>query len=147
MLKGIPAVLSPELLKVLAEMGHGDEIVIADAHFPGTTMGKRCLRCDGLTGPQVLDAVLKLLPLDTFVEAPVTLMRPVPGTAEGEPPIWAAYRALLDKHEPGTNIQWVDRFPFYDQSKEAFATVQTGETAWYACIILKKGALKPGSNE
>lgn len=141
MLKGISPLLSPELLKVLAEMGHGDEIVIGDCNYPAASTGKRCVRCDGHKITQLLPAILDLLPLDTFVEAPVTLMSVIPGTMEGEPPIWSDFKAIVEEKGPGTRVQFVDRFAFYEQAKNAFATVQTGEQALYACIILKKGTL------
>lgn len=141
MLKGISPLLQPELLKILAEMGHGDEIVIGDANFPAATMGKRCVRCDGHKVTDLLDAILQLFPLDTFVEAPVTLMEVVPGTAPDEPPIWKEFKEIVEKHEPGTKIGFEERFAFYDRSRQAFATIQTGETALYACVILKKGVI------
>lgn len=141
MLKGISPLLQPELLKVLAEMGHGDEIVIGDANFPAASMGKRCVRCDGHKVTELLDAILQLFPLDTFVEAPVTLMEVVPGTAPDEPPIWKEFREVIDKYEPGKKIGFEERFAFYERSKQAFATIQTGETALYACVILKKGVI------
>ncbi|MDD3212871.1 MAG: RbsD/FucU domain-containing protein [Eubacteriales bacterium] len=143
MLKGIPALLTPELLRILAEMGHGDEIVIGDGNFPAVTMGKRCARCDGHGANEVLDAILQLLPLDDFVEAPVTLMEVVPGTVpDGEPPVWTAFRKTIAAREPGAKIGFEERFAFYERSKKAFATVQTGETALYACVILKKGVIR-----
>ena len=141
MLKGISPLLQPELLKILAEMGHGDEIVIGDANFPAATMGKRCIRCDGHKVTDLLDAILQIFPLDTFVEAPVTLMEVVPGTAPAEPPIWKEFREVIDKYEPGKKIGFEERFDFYERSKQAFATIQTGETALYACVILKKGVI------
>ena len=141
MLKGISPLLQPELLKILAEMGHGDEIVIGDANFPAATMGKRCVRCDGHKVTDLLDAILQLFPLDTFVEAPVTLMEVVPGTAPDEPPIWKEFKEIVEMHEPGTKIGFEERFAFYDRSRQAFATIQTGETALYACVILKKGVI------
>lgn len=143
MLKGISPLLQPELLKVLAEMGHGDEIVIGDGNFPAASMGKRCVRCDGLGVNELLDAILQLFPLDDFVESPVTLMEVVPGSVpEGDPPIWSDFRKTIDRHEPGAKIQFVERFAFYEQSRNAFATIQTGESALYACIILKKGVVR-----
>jgi L-fucose mutarotase len=141
MLKGISPLLSPELLKILAEMGHGDEIVIGDCNFPAVTMAKRIVRADGLMATELLDAILRLLPLDNFVEAPVTLMKVVPGTFEGEPPIWSKFREIIEKHEPNIKMQFIERFDFYEKSRQAFATVQSGENALYACIILKKGVL------
>ena len=143
MLKGISPLLSPELLKILAEMGHGDELVIGDGNFPATTMGKRCVRCDGHGANEVLDAVLQLLPLDDFVAAPVTLMEVVPGTVpDGEPPIWASFRRTVARYEPNAAIGLEERFAFYERSRKAFATVQTGEGALYACVILKKGVVR-----
>ncbi len=143
MLKGISPILSPDLLKIIAEMGHGDEIVIGDGNFPAASMGKRCVRCDGHSATELLDAILQLFPLDTFVEAPVTLMSVVPGTVpDGEPPIWSEFRNIIDKYEPGKKIGFEERFDFYDRSKQAYATVQTGETALYACVILKKGVIE-----
>ena len=141
MLKRIPPVLSPELLKCLAEMGHGDEIIIGDCNFPAVTMGKRCVRADGLRATELLDAILQLFPLDSFVDSPITLMKVVPGTFDGEPPIWSEFRRIIDTHEPKTKIEFLERFEFYERSRQAFATVQTGENALYACIILKKGVL------
>lgn len=143
MLKGISPLISPELLKILAEMGHGDEIVLGDGNFPAVSMGKRCVRCDGLKVVDLLDAVLALLPLDDFVESPVTLMQVVPGTVpSGEPSIWQDIRSTVEKREPGAKIGFEERFGFYDRSRNAFATVQTGETALYACVILKKGVVR-----
>ncbi|NMD38388.1 MAG: fucose isomerase [Christensenellaceae bacterium] len=141
MLKNIPDILSPELLKVLAEMGHGDEIVIGDCNFPAASMNACCVRCNGHRATDVVDAILELFPLDTFVDAPVTLMEVQPGKLEGDPPIWKEFEALLDKHQPGTKMDKIDRFDFYERAKKAYATVATSEKALYACIILKKGVL------
>lgn len=141
MLKGISPLLPPELLKILAEMGHGDEIVLGDANFPAATCGKRVVRCDGIGVTDLLDAILALLPLDTFVPAPVALMEVVPGSDVTEPPIWKEISAIVEKHEPGTKIEFNERFAYYDRSKQAFAVVQTGETALYANVILKKGVI------
>lgn len=141
MLKGISPNLSPDLLKIIAEMGHGDELVIGDCNFPAASMGKRCVRADGLSGTEVLEAILSLFPLDAFVDAPVTLMQVVPGSMDGEPPIWNEYKAIVERHEPSTKLEWIDRFDFYERSKNAYATVATAERALYACIIIKKGVL------
>ena len=141
MLKGISPLLSPELLKVLAEMGHGDELVIGDANFAAQSLGQRVVRCDGLGGVELLDAILSLLPLDTFVETPVNLMQVVPGTLAGDPPIWQDFAATVQKHQPGVKFGQVERFAFYDRARKAFACVATGERALYACVILKKGVL------
>ena len=143
MLKGISPLLSPDLIKVLAEMGHGDEIVLGDGNFPATTMGKRCVHCDGHGVNELLDAILQVLPLDDFVDAPVTLMTVVPGSMPGgDPPIWAEFRQTIAKHEPQASIGFEERFAFYERSRNAFATVQTGERALYACVILKKGVIR-----
>ncbi len=138
MLKGISPLIQPDLLKILAEMGHGDEIVIGDANFPAASLGKRCIRCDGHKVCDILVAILSLFPLDTFVENPVTLMKVVPGSIEGEPPIWNDFKKVIEEYEPGKKIGFVERFDFYERSRNAYATIQTGETALYACIILKK---------
>ncbi len=143
MLKGISPLLSPELLKILADMGHGDEIVIGDGNFPAASMGKRCVRMDGHGANEALDAILQLFPLDDFVEAPVTLMEVVPGSLDvAEPPIWAEFRKTIQKYEPDAKIGFEERFSFYERSKNAYATIQTGEGALYACIILKKGVIR-----
>lgn len=141
MLKGISPLLSPELLKVLAEMGHGDEIVIGDANFSAQSLGQRVVREDGHGGVELLDAILSLLPLDTFVDAPVTLMQVVPGTMDGEPPIWKDFAETVEKHQPGVKFGNVERFAFYERARKAYACIATGERSLYACIILKKGVL------
>jgi L-fucose mutarotase len=141
MLKGIPPILSPDLLKVLAEMGHGDDLVIGDCNYPATSTGKRCVRQDGHGNLDLLDAILQLLPLDTFVAAPVALMQVVPGSLPGEPPIWQDYRRLVHKHQQDVEFEEIERFAFYERARAAFATVATGERSLYACIILKKGVL------
>ncbi len=139
MLIGISPLISPELLVALYRMGHGDEIVLADAHFPGETYGKRVLRADGLKIPNLLDAVLPLFALDTYVESPLIMMGAVSGD-QLDPAVEASYRQAIDKHWPDTPpIQRIDRFDFYDRTKQAFAVVMTGETAKYGNIILKKG--------
>ena len=141
MLKGISPLLSPELLKTIAAMGHGDEIVIGDGNFPADSMNMRCIRCDGHGVRDLLDAILRLLPLDTFVDAPVTLMSVVPGTMKDDPPIWREFDRIIEKYEPGTKVEYVDRFAFYDRARKAYACVATGEKSLYACLILKKGVL------
>ena len=141
MLKGISPILTPELLKIIAEMGHGDELVIGDGNFPAQSMGKRCVRADGHSAIEVMDAILALLPLDQFVDAPMTLMAPAPGAMDGDPPIWREVDALLEKHQPGVKCEAIDRFAFYDRARAAYVTVATGETALYACFILKKGCV------
>ncbi|NPV47622.1 MAG: L-fucose mutarotase [Armatimonadetes bacterium] len=139
MLKGISPLISPDLLATLARMGHGDEIVLADAHFPGETMNQRVVRADGLRIADLLDAILPLFELDAYVEDPVVMMAPVPGDALN-PEVERAYRAAIDRHAPQTPpIARVERFAFYDRARQAFAVVMTGETAKYGNIILKKG--------
>jgi L-fucose mutarotase len=139
MLEGISPLISPDLLALLHRMGHGDEIVLADAHFPGETCGKRVLRADGLRIPDLLDAILPLFVLDAYVDNPVIMMAAVRGDAL-DPAVEASYQVAIDRHRPETPpIQRIDRFEFYDRAKEAFAVVMTGETAKYGNIILTKG--------
>jgi L-fucose mutarotase len=139
MLKGVSPLLSPELLAVLSRMGHGDEIVLADAHFPGESLGVPVVRADGLRVPALLHAILPLVELDAYVEAPVLMMEAVPGDRL-DPAVEAAYRAAIDRHAPDTPpIGHVERFAFYERAKKAFAIVMTGETAKYGNVILKKG--------
>lgn len=141
MLKGVPSILSPELLKVLMEMGHGDELVISDGNFPAAAYANRLVRCDGHDVPTLLDAIMKFLPLDTYVEAPVMLMEVVPGDTI-KPTIWDTYKKVIAKYEPvDGRIQFVERFAFYERAKKAYAIVSTGEKALYANIILKKGVV------
>ncbi len=142
MLKGIPSILSPELLKILMEMGHGDTIVIGDGNFPAASLAPegRLVRLDGHGVPEVLDAILRLFPLDSYVEAPVSLMEVVPGDPV-ETPIWDTYAGIVERRAPGTKIGHVERFKFYDTAKRAYAIVATGETALYANIILQKGVV------
>ncbi|MEG2851922.1 MAG: L-fucose mutarotase [Hydrogenoanaerobacterium sp.] len=144
MLKNIPSILSPAFLKVLYEMGHGDEIVIADGNFPAESMGKNAIviRADGHGVAEILDAVLKLMPLDQYSEKPVALMQVVPGDP-CKPTIWEDYKKLLDKHDPlHSGTEMMERFAFYERSKKAYAIVATGETAIYANILLKKGVVE-----
>lgn len=141
MLKGIPAILSPELLKILMEMGHGDELVIGDGNFPAAAYAQRLVRCDGHNIPEILNAILKFFPLDPYVEAPVALMGVVPGD-NIKPTIWTEYKQIINKYEPTTNkIEYEERFNFYDRAKKAYAIIATGEKALYANIILKKGVV------
>ncbi|MCD7811917.1 MAG: L-fucose mutarotase [Ruminococcus sp.] len=142
MLKGIPSVLSPELLKILMEMGHGDEIVIADGNFPSAAIAQRLVRLDGHDVTEILDAVMKLFPLDTYTQEPVGLMAVVPGD-NVKPVIWDEYRAVINKYEPeNCKIEFMERFDFYERAKKAYAVVATGETAIYANILLKKGVVR-----
>jgi len=139
MLVGISPLLSPELLAVLYRMGHGDEIVLADAHFPGETFNTNVIRADGLRISDLLDAILPLFVLDTYVESPVIMMAAVKGDTL-DPAVEKAYREKIDIHWPETSpIKRIERFAFYDRTREAFAVVMTGETAKYGNILLKKG--------
>ena len=140
MLKNISPILSPELLKILMEMGHGDELVIGDGNFPAASMAQRLVRLDGHGVPEVLDAILKLMPLDTYVESPVALMDN--GNPEDQPPIWADYKNIVTENEGEKSFELVERFAFYDRAKKAYAVVVTGEGAIYANILLKKGVVK-----
>ncbi|WP_105614286.1 L-fucose mutarotase [Vallitalea okinawensis] len=140
MLKKIPSILSPELLKVLMEMGHGDEIVIADGNFPSASLGKRLIRLDGHGVPEVLNALLEVMPLDTYVDSPVALMEVVKGDTY-VPDIWDVYKEVIQEKEGDKSIVNIERFAFYDRAKEAYAVIATGETALYANIILKKGVV------
>lgn len=139
MLKNISPVLSPELLKILMEMGHGDEIVIGDGNFPAASIAQRLVRLDGHGVPEILDAILKLMPLDTYVDEPVALMDN--GDSENRPEIWAVYDEIVKKNEGEKGVKLEERYDFYDRAKKAYAVVATGETAIYANIILKKGVV------
>ena len=141
MLIGINPVISPELLDVLFRMGHGDEIVLADAFFPGDSMNTRVIRADGIKIPALLDGILALMNLDSYVPAPVFMMAPVPGdTLDAE--VEKSYRAVIDRRWPGTPaVERIERFAFYEQAKKAFAVLMTGETVKYGNIILKKGVI------
>lgn len=142
MLKNIPKIMSPELLKILMEMGHGDEIVLADGNFPAETIGQRVVRCDGHGVTELLDAVMQFLPLDAYTDKPVMLMEVVKGDPV-VPTIWEDYKAVINKYEPeNCKIEMIERFAFYERAKKAYAVIATGEEAIYANIILKKGVVK-----
>ena len=143
MLKGIPSILSPELLCALSQMGHGDELVIADGNFPCHSVGKNSIviHADGHGVPEILDAVLQFFPLDTYTEKPVGLMAVVKGD-DVDTPIWDTYNELLNKHEPEHHdIEYIERFDFYERAKNAFLIIATSEQALYANILLKKGVV------
>ena len=140
MLKGISPLLSPDLLALLARMGHGDEVVLADAHFPGEAIAKRVLRADGLGIAALLDAILPLFELDQYAE-PLAMMAPVPGDAL-DPAVERSYLAAIRRHAPNApNPARVERFAFYERARQAFGVVVTGELAKYGNIILKKGVI------
>lgn len=144
MLKNIPKILSPELLKVLCEMGHSDRIVIGDGNFPAETMGKNAIviRCDGHGVAEILDAILQLFPLDKYIEKPVSLMEVVKGDTV-ETPIWDEYEKIVTKYdERGAKaIGHIERFAFYEEAKKAYAIIATSESALYANIMLQKGVV------
>ena len=145
MLKGIPKILSPELLKILCEMGHGDRIVLADGNFPAESIGSqgRVIRCDGHGTAELLEAVLQLMPLDTYVEHPVELMEVVPGDPV-ETPIWEDYKEILNRTDKRgeQTVGTIERFAFYEKARTAYAIVATGESALYANIMLQKGVVQ-----
>jgi L-fucose mutarotase len=142
MLKGISPAVSPELIKILMEMGHGDELVIADGNFPAASIAQRLVRADGLDVPVLLDAILALFPLDQYVEKPVALMAVVPGDTY-KPVIWDEYRTIVKTRETGfTEFEFVERFAFYERAKKAYAVLASSEPALYANIILIKGVIK-----
>lgn len=141
MLKGIPNILTPELLKILMEMGHGDELVIADGNFPKLGHPERVVRCDGHGIPELLDAMLKFVPLDRYVENPVILMEVLPNDPV-VPVIWDEYKEIMSKY--GENPQSalpINKFDFYERAKKAYAVVATSEKALYANVIIKKGVV------
>lgn len=139
MLKGISPVVSPELLYVLSSMGHGDQIVIADAHFPGHSVNENAMRADGLTISLLLDAILPLFPLDTYAESSLIMMSPVESDT-CDPIVERNYKEIIRQHEPEeVEIAFYERFAFYEQAKQAFAVLVTGDVAKYSNIILTKG--------
>jgi L-fucose mutarotase len=139
MLKGISPLLSPELLATLSSMGHGDEIILADAHFPGDSFNDNVIRADGLQIQDLLDAILPLFELDAYVPDPLVMMAAVEGDTL-DPEVEVTYRAPIDKHAPNAPaIARIERFPFYDRAEGAFAIVMTGSTMKYGNILLKKG--------
>lgn len=141
MLKNISPIIPPELLKILCEMGHGDEIVIADGNFPASSVNKRVVRADGHGGNEILDAVLSVMPLDTYAEENAILMKVVEGD-NTETPIWDEYKKTLGKYEQDrVKLGFTERFAFYERAAKAYAVIATGESALYANLILKKGVI------
>ena len=141
MLKNIPSILSPDCLKALMEMGHGDELVIADGNFPVASVAQRLIRLDGHGVPEILRAILEFFPLDTYVELPVGLMAVSPGDTT-QPVIWDEYRRILqESNEPFTTFEFIERFSFYARAQKAYAIIATSESALYANIVLKKGVV------
>ena len=147
MLNGISPLISPELLKVLCEMGHGDEIVLADVNFPAEAIARdtaygKAIRLDGTGMVPLLEGILPLFPLDSYDENNFRLMEVVPGDPV-DTPIWGKYQEALDYYQPGNCYSTLERFAYYDRARKAYAVVITGETAQYANIILKKGVVLP----
>ena len=148
MLKNVPSILSPELLKVLSEMGHGDRICIGDGNFPGAAMAKAkgaiFLRADGHGIPELLDAILQVIPLDAYVETPAMLMQKMDCDKDLVIPVWDEYKAIIARHDErgASAVGSYERFEFYDQAKKCYCILQSGETAIYANIILQKGVIK-----
>ena len=143
MLKGIPNILSPELLKVLSEMGHADEIVIADGNFPAASIARKLIRADGHNVPEILKAILTVCPLDQYDEKNVMLMEVVPGDPT-KPTIWDEYKTIIEASgETFTGLSFIERFAFYERAEKAHAVIATSEAALYANIIIKKGVIKP----
>ena len=148
MLKNIPSILSPELLKVLSEMGHGDRICIGDGNFPSASMAKAegaiLVRADGHGIPELLDAILQVIPLDAYVETPAMLMQKMDCDKDLVIPVWDEYKAIIAKHDErgASAVGSYERFEFYDQAKKCYCILQSGETAIYANIILQKGVIK-----
>lgn len=142
MLKNVPAILTPELLKILMEMGHGDDIVIGDGNFPAAANAKRLVRLDGHGSPEVLDAILQFLPLDTYVDAPVKLIEVVKGDPV-VPVIWDEFKHIVKAREGDAKIECIDRFDFYEAARNAYAVVATSEARLYGCVLLKKGVIRP----
>ena len=147
MLKNIPSILSPELLKVLCEMGHSDRICIGDGNFPGASMAKAggaiFLRADGHGIPELLDAILQVFPLDAYVETPAMLMEKMERDKDLEIPVWEEYKKVIAKYDSrgGDAVGAYERFEFYEQAKKCYCILQSGETAIYANIILQKGVI------
>ena len=140
MLRGIPKILPPELVKCMMEMGHSDYLIIADANFPGTAHAKKMIRMDGIMIPELLEAILQVFPLDNFVDDPVRLMPNLP--SEPVPEIWETYRELLAKYDKDNAFKefaFIDRLPFYEHAEKAYVIIQTGDESRYGNIILQKG--------
>ncbi len=143
MLKGISPLLSPDLLKILCEMGHGDEICIGDGNFPAASVGSRVVRMDGHGIPDIFEAILSVFPLDTYVARPVALMQVVPGDPVATP-IWEEYFDILARYDSRGRelVGQIERHAFYERARTCHAVIATGEPALYANIILKKGVVR-----
>lgn len=142
MLRGLDPILGPDLLHALRAMGHGDEICIVDANFPAVSNAKRLIRIDAADAVQVADAILSLMPLDTFVDNAAFVMQVV-GKPKEAPPIYGLFQHVIDKHEKGFKIARIERFKFYERARTCFAIVTTGERRFYGNLILTKGVVPP----
>jgi L-fucose mutarotase len=141
MLRGIPSIISPDLLKTMMEMGHGDEIILADGNFPAASHARRLIRSDGHPIPGLLQAILPYFPLDHATDRPAVVMSLLPG--DPTPEVWAAYRSLISTYESSfTDFGFEDRFSFYERAKSAFAIVATGDRSFKGNLILKKGVVR-----
>ncbi|MDD5368997.1 MAG: RbsD/FucU domain-containing protein [Anaerolineaceae bacterium] len=141
MLKGIDKAISPDMIKVLMEMGHGDELVIADGNFPAASLAQRIIWGGDIKVSTILDSILKLFPLDQYVEHPVVLMSVVPGDPY-VPTVWEGFYKVVKAHESGfDSFEWIDRYSFYERTSRAYAVITTTDLSLYANIILKKGVI------
>ena len=139
MLKGLPKILSPELLKALCEMGHGDELVIADANFPCNSVNTHVIRADGIKGTDMLDAILDVIPTDTYADSNVMLMKTING--DPTPEIWKEYEKIAKK-DKDAKVEKIERNHFYEKAKKAYIVIATGEERIYANVIVRKGVIK-----
>ena len=142
MLKGIPPLLGPDLLHILRAMGHGDEVAIVDANYPAESAGPPVVRLDGISATDTLDAILTLMPLDTFVDEQAFGMEVV-GNPKKREQTHKDFDKLIKKHEPEMGLALIERFAFYERVKDAYAIVQTGERRLYGNVLLKKGIIRP----
>lgn len=142
MLKGLPPILGPDLLWTLRAMGHGDEITIVDANYPGSSAGPKLIRAESATAPQMLDAILSLLPLDQYDDIAAISMQVV-GDPDRREPIVDEFERIVKAHEPRHSVHSLERFAFYKRANAGYAIVQTGETRQYGNLILKKGIVPP----
>lgn len=140
MLLGIPAQISPDLIKIICEMGHGDEIVLADANFPSASTAQRLVRADGIEIPELLSGILELFPLDQYDNTNFILMEKCEGDT-ADVSVWSEYENILKKSNPDAKMSFIERFDYYERAKKAYAVVATGERRQYANIILKKGCV------
>jgi L-fucose mutarotase len=141
MLKGISPVISPELLKLLSEMGHGDELVLADSNFPGASVAKRLLRSDGLTITALLEGIAPLFPFETCTDSLVMIK--VDAGKKIDPAVEADFMQVIRRHDPSISLPIrIDRFAFYERARNAYGVVMTGETRLYGCLIIKKGIIE-----